>query len=99
MERALRSAGLKRHVFCYAPNFSAALGLAAENDALFTTLQAPFQAIAQRLGMSAFPLPFDMPTAPVSLLFRRDYGDPFGIWVRRLCLETLAPHTNGSQNG
>lgn len=89
VEKALRKQRLSRHVICYASNFSAALSLAAENDALFTTLRAPLEQMAKRLGLAACPLPFPMPDAPASLMFRNDYGDRFAIWLRQLCLKAL----------
>ena len=89
IEKAVRKEGLHRHVVCYASNFSAALGLAAENDALFTTLRAPFERTASRLGLAACPVPFPMPKAPAALMFRTDYGDRFSIWLRELCLKAL----------
>ncbi len=90
IEKAIRKQGLSRHVVCYASNFSAALGLAAENDALFTTLRTPFERMAKRLGLAACPLPFPMPKAPASLMFHTDYGDRFSIWLRELCLKALS---------
>lgn len=89
VERTLRKLGVERHVVCYAPNFSAALNLAAETDALFTTLRSPFERTARRQGVEANPLPFDMPDAPATLIFRADYGDPFTIWLRKECLRAL----------
>lgn len=85
VEKASRTAGLARHVACYAPNFSAALGLAVECNALFTTLRAPFEQSAHRQGLVACAPPFDIPDAPAALMFRQDYGDAFTIWLRKLC--------------
>ncbi|WP_300039302.1 LysR family transcriptional regulator [uncultured Roseobacter sp.] len=90
VEKALRKLGIKRHAVGYASNFSAALILASETDALFTTLRAPFEKTAVRLGMLAVPLPFKMPNAPATLMFRADYGDPFVIWLKELCAKALS---------
>ena len=89
VERALRKSGLERHVLCYASSFAAALGLAAETGALFTTLRAPFEGAANRIGMTARPLPFNMPDAPATLIFGADYGDPYLTWLREQCLRSL----------
>ena len=89
VEKALRRHGIKRHVVGYASNFSAALILASETDALFTTLRAPFEEVAAKLGMSPLALPFKMPDAPATLIFRSDYGNPFDIWLRELCVTSL----------
>jgi DNA-binding transcriptional LysR family regulator len=86
VEKMLRKNGIERHVVGYASNFSAALILASETDALFTTLRAPFEEAAKRLGMAPIALPFPMPNAPTTLIFRADYGDPFSIWLKDLCL-------------
>ena len=89
VERVLRKQGIKRQVASYASNFSAALVLAAETGALFTTLRAPFEKSADQLGMKAMPTPFKMPDAPATLMFRADYGNPFLIWLRERCLDAL----------
>lgn len=89
VEKALRKHKLNRQVAGYAPNFSAALMLAAETGAVFTTLRAPFEKTGKRLGMTAMPLPFEMPDAPATLMFRADYGDRFSIWLREMCLDVL----------
>ncbi len=89
VEKALRRNRLKRRVVCHVANFSSALSLAAETQALFTTLRAPFERSATRLGMAACAVPFPMPSAPAALMFRADYGDPFSIWVRERCLRSF----------
>jgi len=89
VEKMVKKQGIERQALCYARNFSAALTLAAETRALFTTLRAPFESTAKRLGMTACPLPFEMPTAPVTLMFRAAYGDRFQIWLRALCEESV----------
>lgn len=90
VEKALRVHGIKRHVVGYASNFSAALILASETGALFTTLRAPFEEVAAQLGMSPLALPFKMSAAPATLMFRADYGNPFDIWLQELCMATLS---------
>ncbi len=90
VEKVLRRQGIERHVFCYASNFSAALTLASETGALITTLRAPFEHTAHRLGMTAHPPPFDMPAAPATLMFREDYDNPFSVWLRKLCLASIS---------
>ncbi|MCJ8310323.1 MAG: LysR family transcriptional regulator [Rhizobiaceae bacterium] len=89
IDKAMRKRGIERRVLCYATNFSSALCLAAEHNALFTTVRAPFEQAAGQLGLVATPPPFDMARAPVSLLFRADHGDPYAIWLRKLCVEAL----------
>ncbi len=90
VEKTLRKNGIERQVLGYASSFSAALILASQTGALFTTLRAPFEEAAKRLGMAAVPLPFPMPNAPTTLMFRADYGDPFSIWLKDLCLNALS---------
>ena len=86
VEKVLRKNGIERHAICYTSNFSAALSLASETGALLTTLRPPFEKSAKRLGMTALPPPFEMPNAPATLMFRADYGNPFSIWLKELCL-------------
>lgn len=89
IERAVRQAGLTRHILCYASNFSAALALAADTGALFTTLEEPFKTTAHHLGLTPCPLPFEMPRASATLIFRADYGDPFSLWLQQRCRQAF----------
>ncbi|WP_425039780.1 LysR family transcriptional regulator [Primorskyibacter sp. S187A] len=88
--RASRAQGLHRDVRCHAPNFSAALVLAASSNALFTTLREPFAGLAEQLGLVACPPPFEIDPAPLSLILRKSYGDRFHLWLRQLSLEALS---------
>jgi hypothetical protein len=69
----------------YAPNFNAALTLAADCNSLFTTLREPLEPVATKLKLVACPTPFEMEPAPTALMLRSDYGDPFQLWLRKLC--------------
>lgn len=89
VEKAVRKFDISRRIVCYAPNFSTALSLAAENNMLFTTLRSPFERTAHSMGMVAIPPPFEMDPAPAALVFKADYGDAFSIWLRKLCLQIL----------
>lgn len=81
---------ITRKAQCYAPNFNAALTLAADCNSLFTTLREPLEPIATKLKLVACPPPFEMPQAPTALMLRTDYGDPFQLWLRTLCRAMLA---------
>lgn len=81
---------IDRTVQCYAPNFNAALTLAADSNALFTTLREPLEPVARKLNLVACPPPFEMQLAPTVLMLRTDYGDPFQLWLRTLCRSMLA---------
>lgn len=89
VEAKVTELGLSRHVLCYAPNFNAALALAADCDALFTTLEQPFCRKGPPRGLQPFPMPFQlpfaMPEAPAILTLRRDWGNPFELWLAKLC--------------
>lgn len=89
VEKANRKHGLTRHISCFAPNFHAALALAQDSGALFTTLRAPFEPTARRLGLVPCPTPFPMEDAPAALLFREDHGDTYQRWLRDLVEATL----------
>jgi len=84
-EAAAKAHGLIRHIACYAPNFSAALTLACDCDALFTTLREPFERAAEKLGLIACPPPFEMPPAPAVVTLRTAYGDEFQNWLHGIC--------------
>lgn len=94
VEAKTEALGLKRHVFCYAPNFMAAIGLAANCNALFTSLLQPFQVVAPSAGLVACPMPFQadfaMPEAPAILTLRKPWGDPFETWLSAICQQFIA---------
>lgn len=90
VEKTLRKHSIKRHIAGYASNFSAALVLASETNSLLTTLRAPFEKPAERLGMIATPTPFKMPDAPATLMFRAEYGNPFSVWLKEICQKAMS---------
>lgn len=96
VEAKTEALGLNRHVFCYAPNFSAALGLAVDCNALFTSLKEPFCFNGPPQGMTTCPMPFQtdfaMPNAPAILTLRKSWGDPFETWLASIC-ETFVVKT------
>jgi DNA-binding transcriptional LysR family regulator len=85
IEAKVAELGLTRHVLCYAPNFNAALALATDCDAIFTTLEQPFCRKGPPRGLHPYPMPFEMPEAPAILTLRRDWGNPFELWLASLC--------------
>ncbi len=89
VEAKAKAMGLERHVSCYAPNFTAALGLAAKCGALFTSLKEPFCLNGPPPGMVVCPMPFTadfaMPYAPAILTLRKAGGDPFETWLSGIC--------------
>ncbi len=98
VEKASRAHGLTRHVSCYAPNFSAALALARECNALFITLRAPFEAMATKFGLVACPTPMAIGDAPVALVLRAPHGDRFHLWLHQICHDTIiAPFNDGNR--
>ena len=90
VEKALKKQGIKRHIINYASNFSAALVLASETNSLLTTLRAPFEQSAEKLGMKATPTPFIMADAPAVMMFRAEYGNPFSVWLKEICQKTIS---------
>lgn len=89
VESAQNAAGLSRRVLCHAPNFNAALALAAACDALFTTLEGPVATQARQLGLIPSPPPFPMADASAALVLHADFGDPFRRWMQALCHRVL----------
>ena len=87
IEAKVKDLKLSRQVLCYAPNFNSALTLAADCDALFTTLQEPFCSNGYPTGLSPVPTPsqLKMLPAPAILTLRRDWGNPFELWLADLC--------------
>lgn len=89
LEAKSEALGLRRHIFCYAPNFMSALRLAANCGALFTSLKEPFCVNGTPRNMAVCPMPFvagdAMPLAPAILTSRKSWGDPFETWLSKMC--------------
>ncbi len=87
IETRVKDLKVSRQVLCYAPNFNAALTLAADCNALFTTLKEPFAVNGYPRGLlpAGTPSQFKLPPAPAILTLRRDWGNPFELWLADLC--------------
>jgi len=81
IERAVTKRRLDRHVKVIAPGFLAALALAGECNALFTTLRQPFEPFAAALGLSVSATPFALPNVSAALVRRAEFSDPFERWL------------------
>lgn len=86
-------ASLKQYNSCGAPKLSSALGLAADCNALFTTLQEPFYLNGPPANIVACPMHFKaggaMGPAPAVLTLRTAGGDPSETWLAGLCADFL----------
>lgn len=78
---AARLAGLKRRVALQVDSFMQALFIASQGEMLFTTFPLLAHPVAQRFGLKPYPLPFEMPDAPLSLVTRTTQYDPFANWL------------------
>ncbi|MEL6642033.1 MAG: LysR family transcriptional regulator [Pseudomonadota bacterium] len=78
---AARVAGVKRRVALQVDNFMQALFVASQGQMLFTTFPALAGPLATKFGLHAYPLPFDMPDAPLSIVTRATKHDPFAAWL------------------
>ena len=94
VENAARRAGVDRHVAVFAPNFLAAVTIAANSDLLFTTLRQPFEALAARLGLCVLPPPIELPGAAMMMIMPPDYGDQGLAWLQARVLSAYR-QTNG----
>lgn len=78
---AARIAGVKRRVALKVDNFMQALFVASQGAMLFTTFPLLTHPLAQKLGLKTYPLPFEMPEAPLSIVTRATKHDPFAAWL------------------
>ncbi len=78
---AARLAGVKRRVALQVDSFMQALFTASQGEMLFTTFPLLAHPVAQRFGLKPYPLPFEMPDAPLSLVTRTTKHDPFANWL------------------
>jgi DNA-binding transcriptional LysR family regulator len=101
IDDAVHAAGLKRTIAMIVQGFSAALSLARETDLVATVAERHTAGL--RKGMLAFPLPFEVPTFTLSMLWHpRMDGDLAHRWLRghvkRVCVDKLLVDTGPRQN-
>jgi len=93
VEDAARLAGVERHVALQVDSFMQALFIASQGEMFFTTFPALTSPVAKKFGLRCYPLPFEMPEAPLSLVTRDTKHDPFAKWLHesayRVLLDTL----------
>ena len=98
VEDAVRLAGIKRRVALQVDNFMQALFVASQGEILFTSFPLLAHPVAQKFNLRAYPLPFDMPPAPLSMVTRDTKHDPFADWLHTQVKAALITHlTQSSQ--
>ena len=86
---AARLAGVKRRVALQVDSFMQALFTASQGEMLFTTFPLLAHPVAQRFALKPYPLPFEMPDAPLSLVTRATKHDPFANWLHNSAKDVL----------
>ena len=81
VDDAARLVGVKRRIGLQVDSFMQALFVASQGTMLFTTFPRLAQPVARKFGLVCYPLPFDMPEAPLSLVTRKTKHDPFAAWL------------------
>ncbi len=83
VEKAIMKAKVQRQVLAYPANFTSAIAMVQECNALFTSLRQPFEPLAEKLGLKVCKPPFRLPHAPAVLTLRAHFGDPFRVWLSK----------------
>ncbi|MFF3641142.1 LysR family transcriptional regulator [Streptomyces sp. NPDC002564] len=91
LDDALVPLGLTRRVVATAPTEAGALEFARGSDLLVTTPEATTRSAVADLGLTALPLPLELPAAPIHLSWHQRYDtDPAHTWLRDLARTALA---------
>ena len=75
-----------------------ALYVASQGRMLFTTFPALVGPVAETFGLRVYPLPFDMPKAPLSVVTRATRHDPFSHWLHTAATEVIHSALRGSHH-
>ncbi|WP_037734086.1 LysR family transcriptional regulator [Streptomyces sp. 303MFCol5.2] len=90
VDDALAALGHERRVVAAGPTAAFALQLAPTTDLVLTLPDAVTRTARDRLGLITLPLPLQMPTIPLYLLWHQRYDDDRAhTWLRDLATETL----------
>ncbi|KOX25113.1 MULTISPECIES: LysR family transcriptional regulator [unclassified Streptomyces] len=91
LDDALARLGLTRRVVATAPTEAVALEFARGSNLLVSVPEATTRSEAATLGLVTFPLPFELPSAPVYLSWHQRYDtDHEHTWLRELARTVLA---------
>jgi len=94
VDDAARVAGVKRHVALQVNGFMQALFIASQGHMLFTTFPDLARPVAEKLALRPYPLPFEMPDAPLSIATRETKHDPFATWLHTAAKTEIANALN-----
>lgn len=98
IDGALAALGLERQVGTVVSGFSAALALARSTDLVASVPE--HHTVALRAGMHSFPLPFDLASFTVSLLWHpRMDADPAHRWLRTCVRDICRRPATGDATG
>ena len=89
VDDAARVAGVKRSVALQVDSFMQALYVASHGKMLFTTFPALAGPVAEKFGLKAYPLPFEMPPAPLAIITRDTTHDPLAAWLHDCALNVI----------
>jgi LysR family transcriptional regulator, mexEF-oprN operon transcriptional activator len=90
VDDALRAAGRERQVIATVPRFSALPSLLRAVPGIATIPESIGCCLAQLHGLALAQPPLAIPSAPVSLLYRRtDRADSRAAWFRELVIDTV----------
>ncbi|WP_419992874.1 LysR family transcriptional regulator [Streptomyces boninensis] len=91
IDAALADLGLSRRVVASVPTFSAALLTAANTDLVARTGRRIAAPLIERLGLTAFEIPLDLPRLPLAQAWHpRHEADAGHAWLRRRVREVAA---------
>jgi DNA-binding transcriptional LysR family regulator len=90
VDDVLEGMGLRRDVVAAAPTTLAALQLVRRGDFVTVVAERASGPLGADLGLTALPLPVEMPTVPLYLVWHQRYdGDHAHAWLRGQALAAL----------
>ena len=89
VDDAARIAGVKRSVALQVDSFMQALYVASHGKMLFTTFPALAGPVAKKFGLRSYPLPFEMPPAPLAVITRDTSHDPLARFLQDKAVDVI----------
>ncbi|MCS7477606.1 LysR family transcriptional regulator [Umezawaea endophytica] len=101
MDDVLEDLGLRREVVAAAPTTLAAMQLVRRGDFLIVVAERASSSLVGDLGLTALPMPVEMPAVPLYLAWHQRYdGDHAHVWLRGQALAALrALQAGGASSG
>jgi DNA-binding transcriptional LysR family regulator len=94
IDRLLAEQGLTRRVILRIPYFASALAFVAQSRVVMTAPERLARRATQQSDLQIAPLPFDVPTFGVHLVWHERFAhDPLNLWLREQLGSAMPPST------